>query len=80
MTTKDRGKPVMRVVQVPETEWKWATGWLGELLKSVGMDELNPDVLRLGGFLRLLQGAQRATIEDTKGDQSDSSGKDGSTS
>jgi hypothetical protein len=59
----------MRVVEMPETDWKWLTGWMKELLKSIGMDELHPDVLRLGAILRVLEASQRATVDKDKGDE-----------
>lgn len=68
-SNSDDYKPVMRVVELSETDWKFLTGWLKQLLKSIGMEELNTDVLRMGAILRVLEAAPRANMDGTKGDE-----------
>jgi hypothetical protein len=59
-------KPVKRVVELDETSWKWLCEWMGNLLKTIRLDEMNPDTLRMGAILRDLEQAKRANISDTK--------------
>lgn len=52
-------KPLMRIVKLTETDWKWLTGWLEALTKSLNMDDINQDSLRMGGIVQDIKAAKR---------------------
>lgn len=60
---KDQGTPVVRVVKLDETSWKWLCDWLSELLKQISLDEMNEDSLRMGGILTDVKAATRESNE-----------------
>lgn len=58
MADKPEPRILMRNVEMPETDWKWLTGWLEELLK-ISMDDMTADSLKLGAILQQIKSAPR---------------------
>jgi hypothetical protein len=56
---KQEGKPVMRVIELTETDWKWLCGWVGQLLKVISIEEMTSDTLRMGAILTQVKEAKR---------------------
>lgn len=60
---------VMRVVELGETDWKWVCGWLDELMKSMGIGDLTPDLLRMAGIVDKIKLAHRSDEETEDGEE-----------
>lgn len=56
-------KEVIRVLKLEETDWKWLNGWMEQLLKTLDVGDLNPDVLRMARISRLLHESPREDDE-----------------
>lgn len=59
MKQKQPEKIVTRVIELPETDWKWICGWLHELVKEVPLEDLTPDLVRMYTILNQLELAKR---------------------
>lgn len=60
-------KPVVRVVRLDETSWKWLCDWLTELLKEISLEEMTRDTLRASSILADLIAAKREYDEQNGG-------------